>query len=1052
MPPPRRLLTALALVVFLLGPPAMILPSDDNRAPSLSILPEHRFVSPDSPENGRPSASPSGIGGVIGFVNVGTNPSTLAVDYADGFLFVANWASSTVSVVNTSTDAVVATVPVSEGPAGVAVDELNDEVYIACPESSNLTVINGNTLMIATTISIPDPAGITVDDANGHVFVTDPEENVTRVIDGGTGSVLATIPVGVDPVELTYDDHNGRIYVVNEGSDNVSVIDGSADVVVGSIPVGSSPDGLIVDGSNDTLFVVDEGSVGLTVVNTTSDGEVWNLTLFGDPLTVAIDDSVGLVYVTNFGGSNVTVIDSASRQILGSIEVGLQPSDIIWDNTDGLMYVADWGSGTVKIIEPGVATYPVTFEETGLLPDTGWTVTFNGVAQGSNSSTLNFSAPSGTGYPFTVTGGVEGYTREVPVPEVGTLQVEEGAALQVIAFRPPSIEGLGWGLLNATIHPPPLFGAMMAYDAVDGYVVLFGGMSSSGSYNWSDKTWAFQNGRWTELEPAESPGARQDALMATDPQTGCVILFGGFPGDWNDTWRFCHGEWTLENTSTVPLARNSPAYAMDPACDCILMFGGQGPNPQYSQSLSDTWEFKDGDWTELNLSVHPSARVAAQMAYDGTSRSVILFSGAHYVNSTDPYNDTWEFLNGTWHQVSPENAPPGVAGGKMVSLPGPGGALLVTDSGGASPNQVPFVTWEFRDGDWSMANTTAAVIPRSDAAVAYDSADGLPVLFGGYTDPEGIFHDTWVYNTSTVTFDETGLPIGTAWSVNLGQENESTTTNAITFLHGFGIENYSISTGSPAESGIRYRADPPVGQVATVAGNDTAQDVSFVEQFYLALNVSPEGWGETNGSSGWVDHGSIVDLDALPASELPSGPGFCFDQWLGEGPGSYTGSVSPISIVPAGPVNETAVFEPCYTVTILELGLPRGLSWSLWFDSQVYRTTNSSLSFSEPNGVYSFSVGPVAGYVAAPASGTIFVSDSTTSKAIHFAQIPAGSTSLPTWLSLPSIESCALIGIVAAVVVVGIAVVALRGRGGRGQPSLEAASAGEAREEAPPTG
>ncbi|MGC9137644.1 MAG: S53 family peptidase, partial [Thermoplasmata archaeon] len=73
-----------------------------------------------------------------------------------------------------------------------------------------------------------------------------------------------------------------------------------------------------------------------------------------------------------------------------------------------------------------------------------------------------------------------------------------------------------------------------------------------------------------------------------------------------------------------------------------------------------------------------------------------------------------------------------------------------------------------------------------------------------------------------------------------------------------------------------------------------------------------------------------------------------------------------------------------YTVTFTESGLPSGTSWSVTLAGSTKSSTTNTITFSEPNGSYSFSVGTVTGYTASPSSGTINVNGANVNQAITF--------------------------------------------------------------------
>jgi hypothetical protein len=57
----------------------------------------------------------------------------------------------------------------------------------------------------------------------------------------------------------------------------------------------------------------------------------------------------------------------------------------------------------------------------------------------------------------------------------------------------------------------------MAYNAVDGTIIYFGGSNFSNTE--TADTWSFDGTQWTQLHPATSPPGRMMALMQLDPVT-----------------------------------------------------------------------------------------------------------------------------------------------------------------------------------------------------------------------------------------------------------------------------------------------------------------------------------------------------------------------------------------------------------------------------------------------------------------------------------------------------------------------------------------------------
>src|SRR5262249_25555345 len=82
---------------------------------------------------------------------------------AQPFAYVANPGNNTVSVVNTATNAIVATVNVDAGPEAIAVTPDGTRVYVANFYASDVSVINTAGNAVIATIAVgTGPSGIAI--------------------------------------------------------------------------------------------------------------------------------------------------------------------------------------------------------------------------------------------------------------------------------------------------------------------------------------------------------------------------------------------------------------------------------------------------------------------------------------------------------------------------------------------------------------------------------------------------------------------------------------------------------------------------------------------------------------------------------------------------------------------------------------------------------------------------------------------------------------------------------------------------------------------------
>ncbi|MDG6913209.1 MAG: hypothetical protein JRN35_09055, partial [Nitrososphaerota archaeon] len=302
----------------------------------------------------------------------------------------------------------------------------------------------------------------------------------------------------------------------------------------------------------------------------------------------------------------------------------------------------------------------------------------------------------------------------------------------------------GWTNVSSATSPSPRSSPALAFDAKDGYILLYGG--SSPDYSELTDTWTFSSGAWTELSPpaGSAPGPAGSNSLAYDWADGYCVLFQGSTGE---TWTFQHGSWSELNI-TGPSARWGAAFAADDSTGSLLLFGGRSGASTMDE---DTWEYSHGTWQNVTLTAGtpPSARWGASLSYDPSlpgGGGMILFGGA---NGTANFNDTWLFAGGAW-TPAPKGAAPnprydaGLAWSAADSAP----TLYGGTNGTAWWND----TWEYSGGSWVRESIPRAPSLRSTVGMVYDPYDGTTLLFGG-TMSNVTFGDTWEW-------DGTGMNAG----------------------------------------------------------------------------------------------------------------------------------------------------------------------------------------------------------------------------------------------------------------------------------------------------
>lgn len=243
--------------------------------------------------------------------------------------------------------------------------------------------------------------------------------------------------------------------------------------------------------------------------------------------------------------------------------------------------------------------------------------------------------------------------------------------------------------------PPARWGASMAWDPSDGYVLLFGGTNGTAVDN---DTWAFNGTAWTELQPPTAPPARSGAVLVDDPALNADVLFGGNGTGGtllNDTWTFQDGRWRQTLTPTAPPARAGAFAGYDPSLDSVVVFGGSDSNATLDPHM---WFFENGTWTGPYPPTYPTptGRELGGMATSPSGDGLCLFGG---VEGRLAFNDTWLF-----YTLAPQAS----------AVPTHGeGPLTVNFSASSSNGEAPLTyQWSFGDGQTAYVQNDVHDYPQ----------------------------------------------------------------------------------------------------------------------------------------------------------------------------------------------------------------------------------------------------------------------------------------------------------------------------------------------------
>jgi hypothetical protein len=242
----------------------------------------------------------------------------------------------------------------------------------------------------------------------------------------------------------------------------------------------------------------------------------------------------------------------------------------------------------------------------------------------------------------------------------------------------------------------------LVYDSADASLVLFWWPSSAyGGGHAFPATWVL-GATWSNLSlPAsDEPPSEvflEEGVAAYDARDGYIVLFG----DGNQTWTFAANRWTNATGSigTAPPAQTPGMLTWDAYDDCLLLYGG------WSETrftfLNQTWEFGGGHWTNVtNFNDTPPLDSQGYLEYDPGTSDTILFAGTLVTagGGATEMNYTWGFSGGTWTNlttsVGSELPPPTLSIGSPAAVDLLAGYDVFLDQGNSTLWGTP-QTWAF---------------------------------------------------------------------------------------------------------------------------------------------------------------------------------------------------------------------------------------------------------------------------------------------------------------------------------------------------------------------
>jgi len=292
------------------------------------------------------SARPADALSVIRTIPVGAQPFGVAA--AGGLVYIANSGGSTVSIIDTASNAVTGSIAVGNGPGEIVVD--GSRAYVGNFNDGTVSVVDTATRSTVATLS-PGGLGVAVDPVLHRLYATSSAR--LTVFDTDTLLAVATLsaPATGGWWAVAVDATRHRVYLGDLGGGGITVVDGTSNTPVALIATGKPIRfALAVDPSAGRLVAAsDTAAATAWLVNTATDAVVGTATVGDFPSHIAFDASHRAV-VTDGGSNELAVVDPATGAVTRSALSG-KPAGLAFAGTQ--LYVALNGSGAVALVGNG---------------------------------------------------------------------------------------------------------------------------------------------------------------------------------------------------------------------------------------------------------------------------------------------------------------------------------------------------------------------------------------------------------------------------------------------------------------------------------------------------------------------------------------------------------------------------------------------------------------------------------------------------------------------------------------------------------------------------
>lgn len=287
-------------------------------------------------------------------------------------VYVSNERSGDVTVIDGTTDAVVATFPVGKRPRGIHAAPAGGRIFVTLTGSprmapgveterapsdkaaDGLGVIDPSARRLIDRWHVgSDPEQFAISKDGKFAFIANEDDASAAIVDLGSGQSRGKVKVSEEPEGMGVNPVNGEVYVTCEEKGEVFAIAPDEQRVLAKIDTGGRPRSVAFLPDGSRAYVACETGGYVAVINPASHKLLSKIQLPQGslPMGTAISVDGKELYVSTGRGNSIVLIETTTNAVSATIPVGNRAWGIALSPDGSKLYSANGASDDVSVID-----------------------------------------------------------------------------------------------------------------------------------------------------------------------------------------------------------------------------------------------------------------------------------------------------------------------------------------------------------------------------------------------------------------------------------------------------------------------------------------------------------------------------------------------------------------------------------------------------------------------------------------------------------------------------------------------------------------------------